>query len=176
MAIKLPSDGFNVARFNSTRGIENYDLSFVTYNHVQESINVIADNAIGINPANNSLQSYTIIIKNKVQIPNNNKLIFVSDSSQPNSKIIVDMCGGDGILNRGYTINATNGVLVQSFPLDKIDYIVAQSDFYYSYFTDVNLTPGTGNLHNGDFWFDIQTVKDYGDVTITNANFDFFNR
>ena len=55
MAIKLPSDGFDTARFTSTLGLDNYDFSSVTYNHVQKTINVEKYDVIGINPANNSL-------------------------------------------------------------------------------------------------------------------------
>ena len=54
MAIKLPSDGFDLARFSYER-LDEYDFSFVTYNHVQKTINIVTDGAIYINPANNSL-------------------------------------------------------------------------------------------------------------------------
>lgn len=56
-------DGFNGARFLSTRGLENYEFSTIVYNHVQKTTSVENDNYIGINPANNGLQSYTFIIK-----------------------------------------------------------------------------------------------------------------
>ena len=75
MAIKLPSDGFNVASFRTTRGLDNYDFSSVTYNHVQKTINVGNENGVDINPANNSLQSYTLIIKQKVE-PKQHYLLF----------------------------------------------------------------------------------------------------
>ena len=112
MAIKLPSDGFNVARFISTRGLDNYDFSFVTYNHVQKTINGVNENSIGINPANNSLQSYNLIIKKKFKQQTSNKLIVVVDSAVSNnlSFSLGNNSGGgwDYIIN----VNSNNGVIV----------------------------------------------------------------
>ena len=115
---------------------------------------------------------YFITAKSKIA-KTSNKLIVVVDSAVSNtfSFSLGDNSGG----GRRYTIgfNTVNGVFVQSFPLDDKSYIIAESDCYYSYFNDSQLTPSTGNLHTGDWWFDLGTYKEYGDITLTNVNFIF---
>ena len=166
MAIKLPSDGFNVARFSYER-LDEYDFSFVTYNHAQKTINIIDDGAIIINPANNSLQSYTLIIKQKLkEPPPNNKLIVVADSSQNTVN------AGLNIQGTNHNIEVGHGVGVQTYSLTNVNYFyINQTGWHVMYFDNPEVLNKKEITSNEYFY--LYDYAQYGDIVLTNVDSNF---
>ena len=163
--IKIPEDGFLLNGIAEQTNNAQFEITN------SDSLGATLYEG-GFQTAFDTNKYYFITAKSKIA-KTSNKLIVVVDSAVSNnfSFSLGDNSGGGKqyIIN----VNTNNGVFVQSFPLYDKSYIVAYSDCYYSYFGDSQLTPHTGNLHNGDFWLDLGTYKEYGDITLTNVDFNF---